>query len=127
MMFFKRKKIYYVAYSFVRGDERGVGSGTIWVLGKLTGIRLIELKEKIEKEVYDIVSINPEDAADLQAENEKLKEKLDIAVKVLEFYADKDYWSDCRQIFTEGILEEAMFVSGGFKSAQEALAKIKGE
>lgn len=45
----------------------------------------------------------------LKEKNKILKEKLDIAVKALEFYANEDHWFDCRFAHSEEIRREASF------------------
>ncbi len=61
----------------------------------------------------------------LGRENEKLKEKIDIAVKALEFYADESHFSDKNygingenEYWYEGNVEDG-------SKAQKALEKIK--
>lgn len=58
---------------------------------------------------------------------EKLEMKLSIAVEALKEYADEFLWDDCK---TKGdnydyIHPNCAWYSDGYKTAQEALAKIK--
>lgn len=68
---------------------------------------------------------------ELEKENKALKEKLDIAVKALQYYADDLNWSDCtsygykQRRYRKIVTPLSFFEKNGFKTAQEALAKIK--
>ncbi len=60
-----------------------------------------------------------------------LEEKLDIAVKALQYYADDLNWSDCtsygykQRRYRKIVSPLSFFEKNGFKTAQEALVKIK--
>lgn len=69
--------------------------------------------------------IDDKNVSDITTENEKLQEKLDIAVKALEFYADESHFSDKNygingenEYWYEGNVEDG-------SKAQKALEKIK--
>ena len=56
-----------------------------------------------------------------------LKEKLEIAIEVLEEYANEDHWEDCVAGFNPKSIDSGCYGVYGFSEAQEALDKIKGE
>lgn len=88
---------------------------------------LLEVIECLEHN-YNI----QKERADNQFEMLKaLQEKLDIAVKALQYYADDLNWSDCtsygykQRRYRKIVSLLSFFEKNGYKTAQEALAKIK--
>lgn len=73
----------------------------------------LDITDGLNKTLYD----------KLKAENEKLKKKLDIAVKALKEYANKDFWGDSIGECT--IVYNCCFCEEGYKDAEEALKQIK--
>lgn len=72
--------------------------------------------------------------ANYDFDNEKkisdLEEKLRIATKTLEKYAEKENWQDCRtnEWYPEDshTVELGLFAENGYTAAEQTLAKIKG-
>lgn len=65
------------------------------------------------------------------SKNKALQEKLEIAVKALEYYAEDLNWSDCTSYgykqhrYRKIVTPLSFFEKNGYETAQEALAKIK--
>lgn len=62
----------------------------------------------------------------LTAENKTLQEKLNIAIKALEEYANEDNWCTCIAGLNPEPVDCGCYGHYGFQEAQEALVKIKG-
>lgn len=63
---------------------------------------------------------------ELTAENKTLQEKLTIAIKTLEEYANEDNWCKCIAGLNPKPVDYGCYGYYGFQEAQEALVKIKG-